>query len=93
VESSVTVDASVFINAFNPEEDGSDQSMAFLAQLENNGVPLIQPTLFFPEVVASIARKQADTETAVALRFGTELVTLDREQLERLPKVLSVRVL
>ncbi|MBM3182050.1 MAG: type II toxin-antitoxin system VapC family toxin [Chloroflexi bacterium] len=28
---------------------------------------------------------------AVALRFGTELVTLDREQLERLPKVLSVR--
>jgi len=28
---------------------------------------------------------------AVSLRFGTELVTLDREQLERLPKVLSVR--
>jgi len=28
---------------------------------------------------------------AVTLRFGTELITLDREQLERLPKVLSVR--
>lgn len=28
---------------------------------------------------------------AVALRFGTELITLDKEQLERLPKVLSVR--
>lgn len=28
---------------------------------------------------------------AVALRFGTELITLDREQLDRLPKVLSVR--
>ena len=28
---------------------------------------------------------------AVALRFGTELITLDREQLGRLPKVLSVR--
>jgi predicted nucleic acid-binding protein len=28
---------------------------------------------------------------AVALRFGTELVTLDKEQLDRLPKVLSVR--
>ena len=28
---------------------------------------------------------------AVALRFGTELVTLDREQLERLEGVLSVR--
>jgi predicted nucleic acid-binding protein len=28
---------------------------------------------------------------AVALRFGAELITLDREQLDRLPKVLSVR--
>lgn len=28
---------------------------------------------------------------AVALRFGAELITLDKEQLERLPKVLSVR--
>ena len=28
---------------------------------------------------------------AVALRFGTELITLDREQLDRLPKVLAVR--
>jgi hypothetical protein len=27
----------------------------------------------------------------VALRFGTELVTLDREQLERLPEVIPVR--
>jgi predicted nucleic acid-binding protein len=29
---------------------------------------------------------------AVALRFGTELITLDREQLARLPKVVAVRV-
>jgi len=29
---------------------------------------------------------------AVALRFGTELITLDKEQLDRLPKVLSVRM-
>jgi predicted nucleic acid-binding protein len=28
---------------------------------------------------------------AVALRFGTELITLDKEQLERLPRVLPVR--
>ena len=28
---------------------------------------------------------------ALALRFGTELITLDREQLDRLPKVLPVR--
>ncbi len=135
MKSPVTVDASVFVNAFSAEEEGSDQSMAFLAQLREDRIPLIQPTLFFPEVVASIARKQDDTEAvleleqelkkfsnlalvdldesladfvseiaakyrlrgsdsvyaAVALRFGTKLVTLDREQLERLPKVLSVR--
>jgi predicted nucleic acid-binding protein len=131
----VTVDASVFVNAFSPDEDGSDESAEFLSQLRQDGVPLIQPTLFFPEVVASIARKQDDEEialelmrelkkfskltlvdldddladfasevaakhrlrgsdavyAAVALRFGAELITLDREQLERLPKVLSVR--
>lgn len=135
MKKSVTVDASVFVNAFSPDEAGSDASMEFLAQLKNDGVPLIQPTLFFPEVVASIARKQDDTEVAlelmrelkkfskltlidldddladyaseiaakhrlrgsdavyaaVALRFGAELITLDKEQLARLPKALSVR--
>jgi len=131
----VTVDASVFVNAFSPDETGSDASAGFLAQLQQAGIPLIQPTLFFPEVVASIARKQDDAEVAlelmqelkkfpkltfieldddlaeyasevaanhrlrgsdavyaaVALRFGTELITLDKEQLERLPNVLTVK--
>jgi predicted nucleic acid-binding protein len=131
----VTVDASVFVNALSPDEDGSDKSAKFISQLKNEGVTLVQPTLFILEVVASIARKQDSTEialevlnelrkisnltlvdldddfadfasevaannrlrgsdavyAAVALRFGTELVTLDKEQLDRLPKVLSVR--
>jgi predicted nucleic acid-binding protein len=131
----VTVDASVFINALSPDEDGSDKSAEFMSLLKREGVVLIQPTLFIPEVVASIARKQHSTDIAreilhelgkfpkltlidldddfadfasevaannrlrgsdavyatVALRFGTELITLDKEQLDRLPKVLSVR--
>ncbi|HSL28573.1 MAG TPA: type II toxin-antitoxin system VapC family toxin [Anaerolineales bacterium] len=29
--------------------------------------------------------------TTVALKFGTELITLDKEQLDRLPKAVSVR--
>lgn len=135
MKKSVTVDASVFVNAFSPDEDGSDTSAEFLSQLQKDNVPLIQPTLFFPEVVASISRKQDDAEVAlelmqelkkfpkltfieldddlaeyasevaanhrlrgsdavyaaVALRFGTELITLDKEQLERLPKVLTVK--
>ena len=135
MNSPLTVDASVFVNAFSPTEAGSDKSFEFITQLRNAGIPLVQPTLFLPEVVASIARRKNDTElalelardleefsnltlvsldetiaklaveiaakhrlrgsdavyAAVALRFGTQLVTLDREQLERLPKVLPVR--
>lgn len=133
--SPVTVDASVFVNAFIPTEEGSDRSLEFISRLRNDGIPIIQPTLFFPEVIASVARKKGDAKlalelkqdlrnfsnltlvsldenladfasevaanhrlrgtdaiyAAVALRFGSELVTLDKEQLERLPKVLPVR--
>lgn len=135
MKSAVTVDASVFVNALSPAEKGSDQSLAFLDKLRKSKTPLIQPTLFFPEVTASIARKQDDTEAAlqlaqelrkfpaltlidlddsladfaseiaakyrlrgsdavyaaVSLRFGTQLISLDKEQLERLPKILSVK--
>ncbi len=131
----VTVDASVFVNAFSPGEAGSDQSLAFIMKLRTEGVPIIQPTLFLPEVIAAVARKKDNAElavelalelrsfsaltlvaldenlanfasevaashrlrgsdavyAAVALRFGTELITLDKEQLARLPKVLAVR--
>ena len=136
MNSPVTVDASVFVNAFSPTEEGSNQSFEFITKLRNEGTPIIQPTLFLPEVIASIARKKDDAElalelaqelrnfssltlvtmdenlaefasevaannrlrgsdavyAAVALRFGTELITLDREQLDRLPKVLSVKL-
>lgn len=131
----VTVDASVFVNSLSPDEEGSDTSAEFISQLKKEGSEFIQPTLFLPEVVASIARKQDSAEialevlqelrkipkltlidlddtvadlaseiaadhrlrgsdavyAAVVLRFGTELITLDREQLDRLPKVVAVR--
>jgi predicted nucleic acid-binding protein len=131
----VTIDASVFVNALSPDEDGSDKSAEFISRLKQDGAAFIQPTLFIPEIVASIARKQESTEigieilhelrkipkltlvdldddfadyasevaatnrlrgsdavyAAVALRFGTELITLDKEQLERLPKILAVK--
>lgn len=134
MNSPVTVDASVFVNAFSPTEEGSDQSLKFIIQLRTEGIPILQPTLFLPEVIASVARKKGDAElalelakelrnfsslilipldenladfasevaannrlrgsdavyAAIALRFGTELITLDREQLDRFPKVLSV---
>jgi predicted nucleic acid-binding protein len=131
----VTIDASVFVNAFSPQEAGSDKSLEFISRLKEQNVPMILPVLVLPEIAAALSRKQGNPEAAlqlvqeiksmpgitfidvdetvanlavdvaannrlrgsdavyaaVALRFGTELVTLDREQLERLPNVLAVR--
>lgn len=131
----VTIDASVFVNAFSPVEVGSDKSLAFILQLGKQNIPIIQPVLVLPEIAAALSRRQGSSEAAlqlvkeikflpgitfinvdesissqavdiaannrlrgsdavyaaVALRFGTELITLDREQLDRLPKVLPVR--
>lgn len=44
------------------------------------------------EVAAKYRLRGSDAVyAAVSLRFGTELVTLDKEQLERLPKVITTR--
>jgi predicted nucleic acid-binding protein len=70
---------------------------AFVQELQNF------PNTTFIDVDESVANLAVDIAAnnrlrgsdaiyaAVALRFGTELVTLDKEQLDRLPKVLSVR--
>ena len=128
-----TVDASVFLNAFHPYEQGHQASHELLAQLQQRTLPIIVPTLLLPEVSAAISRGRRDEalargfalaltrlphlimvpldETlarqamdvaagyrlrgsdavyaAVALRFGTTLVTLDREQQERLDSVIT----
>jgi predicted nucleic acid-binding protein len=133
--SPITIDASVFVNAFSPTEAGSDESFEFINATKRKGIPIIVPVLVLPEISAAIARRQNNTDlalnlvrelrlfsnitfvdvdeilahlavdiaadrrlrgsdavyAAVALRFGTELVTLDREQLERLPEVIPVR--
>jgi predicted nucleic acid-binding protein len=133
----LTVDASVFVNAFSPTEESSNHSWAYLNSLKRAGTPIIVPMLLLPEIAAAISRKQGNAAlgiqlahevrdiphltlialdktlanqaveiaatrrlrgsdavyAAVVLRFGTELVTLDREQLERLAGVLTVREL
>lgn len=128
-----TVDASVFLNAFNPGETGQAESNRFLNYLQAQAIPIIAPTLLLPEVSAAISRGREDTKlaqafantlsrlptlvlipldtilaqqaaevaaqyrlrgsdavyAAVAIRFGSHLVTLDREQRNRLDKVLT----
>ncbi len=122
-----TIDASVFVNAFNPYEPYYEVSRNLLSTLQKTAAPIIVPTLLLPEVAASIsrghndaglaqrftatlqrlpylllipvdtvlARQAADlaaqcrlrgadaTYLAVAVRFGSALITLDREQQER----------
>jgi len=127
-----TVDASVFLNAFNPGEVGHADSNQFLNLLQTRAIPTIAPVLLLPEVAAAISRGRQDANlaqsfantlsrlphlilvpldlalaqqavevaarhrlrgsdavyAAVALRFGSPLVTLDREQRDRIAKVL-----
>lgn len=130
-----TVDASVFLNAFNPYEARHEESHRLLALLQAQAVPIIVPVLLLPEVAATISRGRGDADlarqfaaalsrlphlvlvsldtilaqqaadiaaayrlrgsdavyAAVALRFGSALVTLDREQWERVAELLPTR--
>jgi predicted nucleic acid-binding protein len=127
VKGAYTVDASVFLSAFNPYEPGHKDSHRLLVRLQEQAAPLFAPTLVLPEVSAAIvqgrqnealarefamtlsrlpnlvlipvdatlAQQAAEAASryrlrgsdavyaAVALRFGSLLVTLDREQRER----------
>lgn len=135
MSSTYTVDASVFLNAFNPYEAGHEDSYRLLAMLQEQATPIIVPTLLLPEVAAAVGRGRQDADlarefavtlsrlphlvlipldatlaqqaadvaarhrlrgsdavyAAVALRFGSTLITLDREQQERVADVLLTR--
>jgi predicted nucleic acid-binding protein len=131
-----TVDASVFLNAFNPQEAGHEDSYRFLARLQGEAIPIVVPTLLLPEVAGTISRGRQDPTLArefsraisrlphlvlvtldatlahqalgvaaeyrlrgsdavyatVAIQFGSTLVTLDREQRERVAKIVPTRL-
>jgi predicted nucleic acid-binding protein len=136
VATTYTVDASVFLNAFNPYEAGHEDNNRLLSQMQGEAVPIIVPTLLLPEVAAALARGQDDADlarrfaaqlrrlphlilvpvdeklaqqaadiaaqhrlrssdslyAAVALRFGSTLVTLDEEQRQRVAQVIPARL-
>ena len=83
--------------AFSRGQSKPELGLAFVQELRNfpnttfidvdSGI-----TTLAVEIAANNRLRGSDAVyAAVALRFGTELITLDKEQLERLPKVLSVR--
>lgn len=69
-----TVDASVFVNAFNPHERGHAESLAFLAAIQKGGVPIIVPTLVLPEIGSAVAR--ASDDSAGALQYANATAAL-----------------
>lgn len=70
----LTIDASVFVNAFSPAEAGSERSWRFLIQTYQAHIPLYLPTLALVEIVASLARRQ--NNTAMALNWMEEIQQL-----------------
>ena len=131
-----TIDASVFLNGFNPYETGYAESHQLLARMRDEAMPIIVPTLLLPEVAAAVSRGREDSDlasrftanlrhlphlilipldetlaqqaadiaarqrlrgsdsvyAAVALRFGSTIVTLDREQRERVAALIPTRL-
>lgn len=78
-----TIDASVFLNAFNPTEQGSETSKEILARLQAQAVPITAPTLLLPETAAAIRRGQNDP--SLARQFV--------DALRRLPHLIPIPVI
>lgn len=69
-----TIDASVFVNAFNPREPGHAASLALLTAIHADGDPVIVPSLAFVEIASAMAR--ASDDTAGAMAFTTAVANL-----------------
>jgi len=68
------LDASVFVNAFNPHEKGHAESLALLSAIQQRGDPVLVPTLLVPEIAAAVAR--ATHDLAGALRYAMAAAAL-----------------
>ena len=61
-----TVDASVYINALPPTEEGSSESRAFLEHVHRQAITVFSPTLLLVELAAVVARVFNDTRRGIA---------------------------
>jgi predicted nucleic acid-binding protein len=69
-----TIDASVFVNAFNPHEKGHAESLQILSAIRDRGDPVIVPALIVPEIASAVAR--ATDDTAGALNYANATAAL-----------------
>jgi predicted nucleic acid-binding protein len=81
------VDASVFVNAFNPHEEGHAESLAVLAAIQQGGDPVIVPTLLLPEIASAVAR--AIDDSAGALQYAAATAALPHVTLVSLTPTMA----
>ena len=84
-----TVDASVFLNAFNPHEEGYEHSHRLLSEMQRQAIPVVVPSLLLPEVAGVVARAQDDAQ--LARRFALSLSRLPHLTLVPLDSSLAKR--
>ena len=65
-----TIDASVFVSAFNSYETDHKESHYLLERLQALRVSLIEPTLLLPELAATLSRIYRDEEMALDFSDG-----------------------
>jgi predicted nucleic acid-binding protein len=82
-----TVDASVFVNAFNPHEQGHEESLALLTAIQERGDPIVVPTLLLPEIAATVAGASDDIDAA--FEYANATSGLPHLTLVALPPALS----
>jgi predicted nucleic acid-binding protein len=66
-----TVDASVFVNAFNPHEHGHEESLRCLTAIQERGDPIVAPTLLLSEIASAVARTLDDSIGALQYAKAT----------------------
>lgn len=82
-----TIDASVFVNAFNPHEQGHTESLAVLTAIQERGDPIIVPTLLLPEIAAAVSR--ASDDGSGALEYANATARLSHLTLVTLTPTMS----
>lgn len=84
-----TVDASVFVNAFNTHERGHAESLRILTAIQEGGDPIIVPTILVTEIASAIARVTDDS--AGALRYANAAAALPHVTLVALTNATARR--
>jgi predicted nucleic acid-binding protein len=84
-----TIDASVFVNAFNPRERGHGESLQILAVIQERGDPIIVPTLLVAEIASAVARAANDTRGA--LEYANAVAALPHLTLVSLTSAIAAR--